>query len=132
MAVEASRVLRELGSTISPARLVGSLSGGERQLVAVARALEFQPRLFLLDEPTAALANEKIRVLLSLIEQLKSRGVSVLLISHRFSDIVRVCERVVVLRQGQIAGELVPDAQAPERTIALMEQYMSGSGVSAE
>src|SRR5207237_8075422 len=48
MAVEASRVLRELGSTISPARLVGSLSGGERQLVAVARALEFQPRLFLL------------------------------------------------------------------------------------
>jgi simple sugar transport system ATP-binding protein len=131
MARHAGEVLAELGTSIAPSRLAGALSGGERQLVAVARALQFEPRLFLLDEPTAALANEKIRVLMDLIERLKSRGVSVLLISHRFSDILRVCDRVVVLRQGQTAGEVVPSAQSPEQTMALMEEYMSGLKLGA-
>ena len=101
----------------SRTRLVGALSGGERQLVAVARALQFQPRLLLMDEPTAALSAEKIRVVMGLIEELKARGVSILLISHRFTDILHVCDRIVVLRQGLIAGELAaarPAARADD------------------
>ena len=65
-----------------------------------------------MDEPTAALSAEKIRVLMGLIEQLKARGVAILMISHRFTDILHVCDRIVVVRQGRIAGELAPHAQS--------------------
>ncbi len=131
MAVEAARLLGELGLTMPADRLVGSLSGGERQLVAVARALQFQPRLLLMDEPTAALSAEKIRVLLSLVTQLKERGVAILLVSHRFTDILHVCDRVVVMRQGTVVGEVAPHAQTPEHTMARMHELMTGEAIAS-
>jgi len=130
MRAEATRALAELGAQIVPTREVGALSGGERQLVAVARALEFRPRLFLMDEPTAALSAEKIQVLLQLVRQLKARGVAVLLISHRFTDILHVCDRIAVMRQGTIVGELLPHAQPPETTMAAMHALMTGEPVA--
>jgi simple sugar transport system ATP-binding protein len=132
MVIEAARVLAELGVDVQPEREAGTLSGGEKQMVAVARALQFEPRLLLMDEPTAALSTEKVRVLLGLVEGLKERGVSILLVSHRFTDILHVCDRVIVLRQGDLVGELVPDAQAPEHTMALMAEYMTGERLGAE
>mgnify|MGYP003334380246 CR=1 FL=1 len=130
MAAEAARLVAELGLAIDARRSVGTLSGGERQMVAVARALQFRPRLLLLDEPTAALSAEKIRVLLGLVDELKRRGVSILLISHRFTDILHVCDRIVVVRQGQVVGQLLPHAQPPEHTMARMAELMTGDRVA--
>jgi simple sugar transport system ATP-binding protein len=131
MASVAARMLQELGLDMPADRLVGALSGGERQLIAVARALQFQPRMLLMDEPTAALSAEKIRVLLSLVTRLKERGVAILLVSHRFTDILHVCDRVVVMRQGTIVGEVAPHAQPPEHTMARMHELMTGEAVAA-
>lgn len=70
---EARAALAELGADIAPDQLVGSMSGGQRQLVSVARALQFAPKLLLMDEPTAALSNTKIHLLLDLVKNLKKK-----------------------------------------------------------
>ena len=121
-----AQMLEELRLSVEPDREAGTLSGGERQMVAVARALRFEPRLLLMDEPTAALSAEKIRVLLDLVQGLKQRGVSILLVSHRFTDILHVCDRVIVFRQGELVGSIEPHAQPAEHTMALMAEYMTG------
>jgi simple sugar transport system ATP-binding protein len=126
MAAQAATLLAELGLSVEPGREAGMLSGGERQMVAVARALQFEPRLLLMDEPTAALSTEKVRLLLNLVAGLKERGVAILLVSHRFTDILHVCDRIVVVRQGEIVGQIAPHAQPPEHTMALMAEYMTG------
>ena len=130
MTVAAARDLDELGLDIETDRIVGTLSGGERQMVAVARALQFNPRLMLMDEPTAALSTEKVRLLLDIVRELKKRGVAILLVSHRFTDILHVCDRVVVVRQGELVGELIPREQPAEHTMARMAELMTGEFIS--
>ena len=129
MAEAAAKDIGTLGLNIEANRVVSNLSGGERQMVAVARALQFEPRLLLMDEPTAALSAEKIRRLLELVDELTKRGVSILLVSHRFTDILHLCSRVVVVRQGKLVGELFPDRQPPAQTMAMMTEFMTGEAI---
>ena len=83
---------------------VGSLSGGQRQAVAVAKAVLREAKLVIMDEPTAALGVTQTRVVLDLIRRLKSQGIAVLVISHNLSDVFEVADRVAVLRLGRMAA----------------------------
>jgi ABC-type sugar transport system ATPase subunit len=103
----AEEMIDRLGARL-PAmdRAVGSFSGGQQQSVAIARALTFEPRLVIMDEPTAALAVREVQGVLDLIRQLKGEGIAVILISHRLNDVLSVTDRIVVLRQGRVAADL--------------------------
>lgn len=99
-------LLRELSAKISSVRIpVASLSGGQRQTVAIARSLIGDPRVVILDEPTAALGVAQTAEVLNLIERLRERGHGVVLISHNMADVMAVADRVVVLRLGRNNGE---------------------------
>ncbi len=98
-------LLRELSAKISSVRTpVASLSGGQRQTVAIARSLIGDPRVVILDEPTAALGVAQTAEVLNLIERLRERGHGVVLISHNMADVMAVADRVVVLRLGRNNG----------------------------
>jgi ABC-type sugar transport system ATPase subunit len=86
-------------------QLVGSLSGGQRQAVAVAKAVMGNAQLVIMDEPTAALGVSQTKIVLDLIAQLASRGVAVLVISHNLNDVFAVADRLAVLYLGHIAAE---------------------------
>jgi simple sugar transport system ATP-binding protein len=84
---------------------VEELSGGQRQAVAIARATAFDAKVVIMDEPTAALAIKEVRKVLDLIKDLKTHGISVILISHRMDDIFYVCDRVMALFHGRNFAE---------------------------
>ena len=109
-----------------------TLSGGQRQLVAVARALEFQPKLLLMDEPTAALSVDKVGVLLELIERLKARGVAIILVSHRFTDLIQVCDKVGVLVHGKIVDEFEVSGHSLDNLTSRIVRRMSGLDLDGE
>ena len=107
MDAEARKMIDRLGARIpSVHRPVGLFSGGQQQTVAIARALTFNPKLVIMDEPTAELAVREVESVLNLIRQLKSEGIAVILISHRLNDVFEVTDRIVVLRQGRIEANL--------------------------
>ena len=104
---ESREILDRLSIDIPSVRQpVDKLSGGQRQAVAVGRAVAWGNHIVVLDEPTAALGVEQTRLVLDLIERLKKQGVAVLLVSHNMHDVVKVCDRVVVLRHGLKVGEI--------------------------
>ena len=131
MHAEAADVLESVGSPMPTNRQVKSLSGGERQLVAVARALEFDPRILLMDEPTAALSVEKVNVVNRLIARLKDRGVSMILVSHRFTDLIQVADTIGVLVHGRIVDEFEVSGQSMDDMTTRIVRLMSGATVGA-
>ena len=99
-------LLRELSARIPSVRIpVASLSGGQRQTVAIARSLNGEPSVVILDEPTAALGVAQTAEVLNLIERLRERGLGVILISHNIADVQAVADRIVVLRLGRNNGD---------------------------
>ncbi len=104
---KAQEMIDRLGANL-PAinRPVGTFSGGQQQTIAIARALTFDPRVVIMDEPTAALAVREVQSVLDLIRQLKKQGIAVILISHRLNDVLSVTDRIVVLRHGRTEANL--------------------------
>jgi len=103
---EAEAMIRKLGARVPSVQyIVGQLSGGQQQSVAIARALTFNPKLVIMDEPTAALAVREVEHVLDLIRELKNQRIAVILISHRLTDVFAVCDRIIALRQGQVVAD---------------------------
>ena len=118
-------LLRELSAKIPSVRIpVASLSGGQRQTVAIARSLIGQPRVVILDEPTAALGVAQTAEVLNLIERLRERGHGVVLISHNMADVLAVADRIVVLRLGRNNGEFMASDVTSETLIAAITGAM--------
>ena len=115
MEVKAWTLLNELAARIPSVRdVVASLSGGQRQTVAIARSLLLDPKIIMLDEPTAALGVAQTAEVLNLVERLRDRGLGVIMISHNMEDVRAVADRIVVLRLGRNNGIFTPDASNAE------------------
>src|SRR5436305_2828668 len=123
-------LLENLAVTIPSVRTeVGTLSGGQRQQIAVARSLLGEPKVVLLDEPTAALGVAQTALVLGLIKRLREQGLGVVVISHNLADVFEVADRIVVLRLGQSVGEYDAAQTTPEEIVAAITGA-TGAGAS--
>ena len=120
MEIRAWKLLSELSARIPSVRVpIASLSGGQRQTVAIARSLLLEPKLIMLDEPTAALGVAQTAEVLNLIERVRDRGLAVIMISHNMEDVRAVADRIVVLRLGRNNGIFYPDSSNQELVSAI-------------
>lgn len=128
MREKTTQALNQLHINIpAPTMPVRRMSGGQRQAVAIGRAVTWGQRLLILDEPTAALGVEETEQVLSLIEKLRDdRGMTFLIISHNMQDVYRIADRIVVLRQGTHVATLNKDETSPEEIVA----YITGARAS--
>lgn len=116
----AREILSESGFELNPRTLASDLSVGERQMVEIARALAFASTVLILDEPTAALSVREAEQLFALIRRASAKGLAVILVTHRLDEVPVICDRVVVLRDGRVAGEISGDDATQERLIGMM------------
>lgn len=115
MEVRAWTLLNELAAKIPSVRdVVASLSGGQRQTVAIARSLLLNPQIIMLDEPTAALGVAQTAEVLNLVERVRDKGLGVIMISHNMENVRAVSDRIVVLRLGRNNGIFTPETSNEE------------------
>jgi len=125
-----AELLQNLAVTIPNLRNeVGTLSGGQRQQVAVARSLLGEPKVVLLDEPTAALGVAQTAQVLALIKRLREQGLGVVVISHNLADVFEVADRIFVLRLGRRVADFAADSVTQDQVVSAIT---GASGVGAQ
>lgn len=117
---KAAETLSELHVRVKSTYQEIGLPGGQRQAVAIARAVSFQPRVLILDEPTAALAVAEVRQVLRMIRDVAAQGVGVILITHRLQDLFEVCDRITVMYEGRSVEDEPVSALDIERLVAMI------------
>lgn len=124
---EAAAVAARMGLAINLSAKINELTLADRQMVAIARAMAHEPKVLILDEPTSSLSSTEAERLFELVDRLKARGVAILYISHRMSDIRRLADSIVSLRDGRITGRF----EGPELDYEGAVNAMLGRKVSA-
>jgi ABC-type sugar transport system ATPase subunit len=117
---KSGETLLELGVDIDPNRLLGSYGTAIQQMVAIARAISIDARLFVMDEPTSSLDDDEVKVLFQVIRKLKSNGISILFISHRLSEVFEISDSITILKDGMLVGEYETGALSREDLISRM------------
>lgn len=120
IAARSQEFLDKVGLEVSPDTLVGDLTIGRQQLVEIAKALSTDAKILIMDEPTSSLSSRETERLFEVVKDLRSNGVSIVYISHRLAEVVELADRVVVLRDGENAGELARDEIEHDRMVSLM------------
>ena len=120
MVDKSAELFAELKSETRPRDLVKQMSGGQRQAVAIARTRLSDPKLVLMDEPTAAISVRQVAEVLGLIQRLKETNHAVVLVSHRMPDVFGVCDRVAVLRRGRKVADKPISQSSPEEITGLI------------
>ncbi|GFN30183.1 xylose ABC transporter ATP-binding protein [Paenibacillus xylaniclasticus] len=118
---ESERWLREVGLTdVNPEQLTGTLGIGKQQQVEIAKALSKNANLLILDEPTAALTEQEVEILLGILQEFKRRGVTCIYISHKLNEVFAIADTVTVLRDGQTIGTYPIGELTEDKVISLM------------
>jgi len=132
MHVETQKLMREFlrftSQAVTPESFVGSMSGGERQGVAIARALHFEAELVILDEPTMGLSVTETRKTLDFVRGIKAAGKSSIFIDHNIFNVHEVAERVIVVDRGRVAGEFRP-AELTVHELVEQMRHVAETGV---
>ncbi len=118
--IQSRAILQKVGLDVHPRTILRELTIGRQQLVEIAKALSINARILIMDEPTSSLSQHETEQLFKVIKDLRSKGVSVIYISHRLSEVKELADRVVVLRDGRNAGELSRDEISHDRMVKLM------------
>jgi simple sugar transport system ATP-binding protein len=113
-------IFAELKSETRPRDLIKSMSGGQRQAVAIARTLLSDAKIVLMDEPTAAISVRQVAEVLNLIRAMRDKGIAVVLISHRMPDVFGVADRVIVMRRGHKVADKPIRESSPEEVTGLI------------
>ncbi len=116
----AKQALDRLGLAIEPRRLVRDLSIADQQMVEIARALSVEARLIIMDEPTAALSAAEVGRLLDLVRVLRARGIGIIYVTHRLDEVMAVCDRATVLRDGRLVGSVEIAKASVDQLITMM------------
>ena len=135
-------LLDRLGVRLSPDSIVRDLSVAEQQMVEIAKALSLKVRVIIMDEPTSALSDTEVQHLLAIMRDLKADGIGVIFISHRLEEVLSICDRVTVLRDGKNVGSIAAGEATQDHLIRMMvgrsrnelfhsEERFTASGASA-
>ncbi len=117
---DATALLDDMGLDVDPRRQVSSFSVGRQQVIEIAKAMSFDPTILLLDEPTSALAQAEVEHLFALVERLRARGVTMVYITHRMSELFDVADTCTVLRDGRLVGSIEMADATPEGIVEMM------------
>ncbi|UCF94926.1 MAG: sugar ABC transporter ATP-binding protein, partial [Desulfobacterales bacterium] len=127
---ETQKLLDDLGFNLRPQTPVKSLSVGERQLVQIVKAIRLSAKVLVMDEPTARLAYHETETLFKIIASLKQRGISIIYISHHMEEILRVADRVTVLRDGKVVGTVAKESTSLPEIIRMVVGKELAEGIT--